>query len=265
MRKKDIVKKHFRSNPEMLDTIKDEINRILENDTQIKDEDIPDFDKFLMRNKTIAQYYEGNEQKNLYVNKSRHWYKRKIILIPIAISIFLLFFVFTAPGNALAENVYKTVVQWFGDSVNIRHADSETSDNYQVSLSECYGSVSDIESTLNIKVVCNNDVSVNGQIEVEHISDSSYVITTNYLLGSHNIRVDQTVYENDFVSDSTIQRGSNAKVVNLTLDDGSQYIGYVENGIGYAIAYIDRMSIEIYADTIDYDTFIGFIRGLKFQ
>jgi hypothetical protein len=70
-----------------------------------------------MRNKTIAQYYENNKQKNLHVNKSKQWYKRKIILIPIAISLFLFFFAFPSPGNALAENIYKTVIQWFGEAL----------------------------------------------------------------------------------------------------------------------------------------------------
>lgn len=265
MRKKDIVKKYFRSNPETLDTIKNEIHRILENDTHIKDEDIPDFDQFLTRNNTIVQYYENNKQNNSYIKKSKHWYKRKIILIPITVSIFLLFFVLTSPGKALAEDIYRTFVQWFGDSVNIQYSDSITPDNYQAPSPEYYDSLDDIESIFNIKAVRSNEVSINGRIEVERITDSYYVITTNYLLDSNVIKVKQTTYGNDFASDSTIQYGNNAKVVDLTLDDGSQYIGYVNNGIGYAIAYIDRMSIEIYADTIDYDTFIGFICGLKFQ
>jgi hypothetical protein len=265
MRKKDAVKKYFRSNPEKLDTIKEEVNQILENDTQIKDEDFPDFDQFLMRNKTIAQYYEDNKQNNSYIKKNKLWYKRKIVLIPIAISIFLLFFVLTSPGNALAENIYKTVVQWFGDSVNIQYSDSITPGNYQATPPEYYDSLDDVESTLNIKAARNNEVSINGRIEVERITGSYYVIKTNYLLDSYDINVKQTTYGNDFATDSTIQYGNNAKIVDLTLDDGSQYIGYVNNGVGYAIAYIDRMSIEIYADTIDYDTFIGFIRGLKFQ
>jgi hypothetical protein len=265
MRKKDIVKKYFRSNPETLDTIKNEINRILENDTHIKDEDIPDFGQFLTRNNTIAQYYESNKQNNLYVKKSKQWYKRKIILIPVAISIFLFFFVLTSLGNALAENIYRTIVQWFGDSVNIQYSDSITPGNYLTTPPEYYDSLDEIESTFNIKAARNNEASINGQIEVERITDSYYVIKTNYLLDSYVINVKQTIYGYDFASDSTIQYGNNAKVVDLTLDDGSQYIGYVNNGIGYAIAYIDRMSIEIYADTIDYDTFTEFIRGLEIQ
>lgn len=248
----------------MLEKIKSELNQISNDYAQIKDEDIPDFYYFLKRNELIAKYYDSNKLTNINIKKHRKWYKRKTVLIPVTAVIVLCFFItFTNPGNALADNVYRTIVQWFDNSVNISYGGNVTDDTYRTPSPQYYDSLNDVESKFNVKVICNDKASINGKIEVDQLTDSSYVIKSVYTLDSQNIKVSQTVYGSEFSTGSTLQYGQNAKVVKITLDDGMQFVGYVDNGVGYAITYVDQSSIEIYSGSIDYDSFTDFINGLK--
>ena len=264
MFKRRKLKKYFLQHPEKLESLREEVQQFSNHmDRIIKDEDIPSFDDFLDRHKNIAPYFDKSQQKHQLKSGSKYkpLYKRFGIVIPTTIALILcVFMVFTPVGKALADSIYKTIVHWFDDSVNIHHGLNDASEENQNSVAEYYSTIEDIQSKLNTSITYNNQAELYEEIEVAK-DDFSTKIKSTYLFNSQQIIVTQAIFEIETEWDSNIQF-NDGKPIDEALDDNTRFIGYVQDGFGYVIAYINNMKIEIYAENIEYDHFISFIRGM---
>lgn len=194
--------------------------------------------------------------------KRKPFYKRLKFAIPIAVIILLgLFMILTPTGHALANNVYTTVVQWFNDSINIHHGTNDTPIATPIVAINYFDSIENVQTEMDMEFAYNLKANQDGKIEV--IKEESITkIITKYIYKSSNITVTQTIFDYNTEWDSNIQFGD-GEAIDITIDNKIRFIGYVQNGSGYAIAYIDNISVDIYSERVDYNNLLSFIKSLK--
>ena len=75
------------------------------------------------------------------------------------------------------------------------------------------------------------------------------------------INLIQTVYYDNTEWDTNITF-DDGQEIDFTTDDDMRYLGYVKGDSGYAVAYKDNISVEVFSETIEYDEMIQFLEGL---
>lgn len=262
------IKKYFLKHPDELNSLKKELHEFSnQKENIIKDEDIPSFDEFLVRKEGISHFFRKDDQSK--ENKSapilKPWYRNYKFIAPITIALMLcVFIVLTPVGHAFTKSIYNTFVQWFGDEVIIHHGPGDTPPEAPIEGTNYYNSFSDIRSILDVDIVYNDNADLAEQIEV--FQDDSLIATIRsiYKVGSQEIIVTQTIYCGETEFSSTIQVGD-GEAIDEVIGECIRFIGSVQDGSGYAVAYIDNVHIQIRAEETDYNTFIGFIRGIQYE
>ena len=267
MFRKRKVKKYFLKHPEKPESLRREVRNISDNMKHIiKDEDIPDFSEFSAYYKDIAPNFDQSNHAGHVKSKQspKPWYKRLALVVPVSIVLILIMFIaFTPVGHAFADSIYKTIVQWFDNGVDIHHGTSDVTSDIQETVTDSFYTIEDVQSELGISVAYTNQAALNNPIEVEK-DDSIIKIQSTYMYDSQQIIVTQTIYANNTEWDSSIQF-DDGQPIDETLNNNLRFIGYVQEDTSYAIAYVDNMTIDIYAEKIDYDDFINFIREMVIE
>jgi hypothetical protein len=261
------IKKYLLNNPRELESLKNEVRGFSKHINKIiEDKDIPSFNDFLEQNEDIAPYFNKfRHTSKVHSNFiTKPWYMRLKLIIPASMATLLcLLMIFMPIGQAFADRLYKTFVQWFDDGVSIHHGISNApSDNQELSI-EYYDNLEDVQSELNIGVAQNKHATLNEQIKLKQ-NDFLIEIKSVYIVSTRQVVVTQTIFEGDTEWSSSIQFNG-AQSFDETLDNNIRFIGYVQDGNGYAIAYIDNMKIEIYSErleNVDYQEFVNFVKGM---
>lgn len=263
LRKEAKVKKYFTDHQETLEGLKVQLLQYSDTHFQLNDERIPDFQEFLARNKTIAEYYNKADVNEKRTSYHRPLYRRFGFVVPVTIVLLAsCLLAFTTPGKALAASVYRTVVQWFDHSVDIQYGPGTTQTEYQNNELQYYDSLDEIRSQLHKQLAENTQSVLWNQIELEQ-HDATTIVTATYKLNSDEFVIIQTNAKGETTWNSGLQFGK-GETLDITVG-GVQYVGYVLNGHGYAIAYIDEMSIQIISDNIDYDRFVAFLKDMVIE
>ncbi len=246
--------------PEIVEALKSQLLLHSDTDYQLNDEDIPDFQEFLARNKTIAEYFSKSGVSEEKTSYHRPWYKKVGIAVPVTIALLACFLAFTTTGKALAESLYKTIIHWFDQSVEIQYGPNAASTEPNNGEIQYCDSFDEVRSLLDMKIAQNDQAVLWDQITIEHHADNSSVIQSTYISDFHELVVTQSSFfgETDWNSNLKYSEG---EVVDVTAD-GMQFVGYVLNNHGYAIAYTEKMSVQIRSDDIDYDHFVNFLEGM---
>lgn len=263
MRKQKKVKKHLIKHPEILAAMKQELDQYSE--FRIEDYDIPSFKDFLSRHELIAQHYQKCENTEAAPNAIKprpRWYKRKGLIAVATALIMLIIFSLTPMGQAFASSLYKTVVEWFDGGVNIQHGQSGSSGAVIEPQIEYSSSIEDISSKHDIFVFYNPELERNDDISVETLEGTSVCIRTDYQVGNHDIALIQTIYSDNTEWNTNISFDDGQSIEYFT-NDNIRFLGYVKENSGYAVAYIDNMSIQVFSEMIEYDEMIRFINGLQ--
>lgn len=265
MRKQKKVKKYLIEHPEILEAMQQEMDQYSEH--RIDDNDIPSFEDFLSRHELIAQHYREYKSTEVEPNIQKakpQWYRRKSLIAVATALIIIIIFSLTPMGQAFASNIYKTVVNWFDGGVNIQHGQSDSSGAVIEPQTEYFSSIEEISSKYDISVIYNRELEKNDDFKVETTDKTLVRISANYLIGDHEISLIQTVYFDNTEWDTNISF-DDGQSIDYTTNDSIRFLGYVEENSGYAIAYQDNMSIEVFSEKIDYNEMISFIKGLSVE
>jgi hypothetical protein len=88
---------------------------------------------------------------------------------------------------------------------------------------------------------------------------SSYLVS-----GQSSIVLTQTI--DDSVTESSASIDFNeGQAIDETTVDGINFIGYVNDHTGYAIAFYDNITLEIRADNITYEQLTEFMRNIRME
>jgi len=187
---------------------------------------------------------------------------KKAFLIPVSIFIIIGVFLITPTGQAFAENVYHTVIHWFDSSVNIHHGKSDEiveTDELNIAY---YKTIQDVRDVTNEKIASNNDNSIADDILVEH-NGAELRLVTNYSTSSNSeITITQAIIEGNTEWNTNIS-SDDGIAIDITLPGGTHFVGYVNDNYCLAVAYQNNMSVQVYSEKSDYDSFTGFIRGIQ--
>ena len=261
-RKQKRVKTYLAEHPEILEGIKIELSEY--SFGQIDDADIPDFQEFLSRKNGMAKYFKtpDSHHNNIPYHFSKTWYRRIGVVIPLAFILLAFFFMaFTTTGKALAEDIYRTIIHWFDDSVNIQYGPDNAPYETPGATARYFDSFSEIEVLLKIETAQNNQAVLYDKIKVEQTKDDVIIIRSNYISGFNEFDVTQTSIHGKTVWNSNLQYPE-GQIIDETVG-GMRFVGYILDHHAYAIAYTEEMSVQIIAEEIDYDSFISFIKCMN--
>ena len=210
MRKQKKVKRHLTKHPEILAAMQQEMDQYSEHG--IDDNAIPSFEDFLSRHELIAQHYREYkitevEPKNQKANPQ--WYRRKGLIAVAAALMIIIIFSLTPTGQAFANSIYKTVVEWFDGGVNIQHGQNDTNGVVIEPQIEYLSSIEEVSSLYDVSVIYNKALERNDDFKVETFEETTVCISTNYSIGDHEISLIQTVYLDNTEWDT-----------NISFDDG---------------------------------------------
>ena len=255
MFKKNKIKKFIKQHPEIFN-VNDEISY-----HSISDAEIPDIEWFNEKNKELL----GRRfSKIAQIEESRkRWYLRKKYIIPVSFILILSIFLgATSVGRAMTENVYNTVVQFFTGEVIVKHGDSDAPTDEIVADKTVFRSIEEVKNKYSISVA-SSAVGTLDTIEAKK-TDFQMILHITYAISNNStIIITQTVSDTETEASVSIDVNE-GQAVNVKTLDGIDVIGYVNNGIGYAIAFKDNITLDIYSDNIDFDQFTGFIRNMQF-
>jgi len=221
----------------------------------ITDSEIPD----------IQWFYENNSDIIKSTQKEKRGHRlSKIALFPAsAILVFAILLAVTPAGRAMAGELYKTVISWVSGEVSIWHGTSETPPD-EINIDKgVYQSIEEVESEYGINVAMSNNGTLD-KIEVEK-TDFQIILDSTYSFSDDStILITQTIEDTDTESSVSISFDDGQPVKEKTLDE-VDVIGYVKDGIGYAVAFEGNSKIEVYTETVTYKQFTDFIRYLKIK
>ncbi len=257
MSKEKKLQKLFKDHPE----IRDKVFEGLDCYTSIKKENIPDFNEIY--GDIIKNHLEDNKGDEIEIRqKKKSIFLKKAFLIPVSICIVISIFFITPAGQAFAESVYLTVVQWFDSGVNIHHGNSTEIADIEEPDMTYYKSIEDVRVATNEKIAWNNDHKIIDDISVEY-KGAQLRIVTDYLTSSNSkITINQTIIEGATEWDTNIN-SIDGEAIDITLADGIHFVGYVDSKYCFAIAYYDNTSVQIFSEESDYDSFVAFIKGIQ--
>jgi len=265
MDKQKELKKHLIEHPDVLETMQKELNQYSEH--MIDDNAIPSFEDFLARHELIAQHYR--EYKNTEVESIVHeakpqWYRRNGFIAVASALMIIIIFSLTPMGQALASSLYKTFVNWFDGGVNIQHGQSDSSGTIVEPRTEYFSSIEEISSKYGVSVIYNPELERDGDFKIEILDEITTCISADYLIEDHAISLIQTVYFDNTEWDTNISFDDGQSIDYVT-DEDIRFLGYVKENSGYAVAYKDNMSIQVFSEMIDYNEMINFIKGLRIE
>lgn len=256
MLKRNKIMKFIKQHPEIF-KVNDESNY-----HSILDSEIPDIEWFNEKNKELlGRRFSKTAQKK---EPRKRWCLRKKFIIPVSVILILGIFLSATPvGRAMAESAYNTVVQFFTGEVIVKHGNSDSPTDEIVSEKTVFRSIEEVKSKYNISVA-SSAVGTLKTIEAEK-TDFQMILHITYAISNNStIIITQTISDTETESSVSID-ANEGKAVNVKTIDGIDVIGYVNNGIGYAVAFKDNITLDIYSDNIDYDQFTGFIRNIQFK
>jgi len=268
MRKHNRIKKYLSSKPETLNAVKHDLFEYAAH--IIPDEDIPEFEQFVSRSSAVKTIFEESNSGPARLAKEP-WYKKKALLVTAAaVFIVTLFMGFTPIGHAVAETVFKTVVQWFDSGAVISHeakgADAPPLvipvDDAETTI-ERYDSFDELRSKLGYKMVRLSNMSGKPQIEVTFFEDI-IEISSAYVNDAYEVYVTQTIYPSGVEGSTGITLGD-AEPVDVVLPDNTRFIGHAHDGFGSVTAYKDDMQISLYAVNTNYESFVTLLEGIVIE
>ena len=253
MRNLKKIQKNLKDNPEILD----QVLTGLDSFASIKKEDIPSFDEVY-----------GDIIKDPYINKQKSNQKikpfslKKVILIPVGICIVLTVFFITPAGKAFAENISRTVVQWFDSGVSIQYGKGDLNDESDQPISTNYDSIQSVRDATKQQVAWNKDNRIQGKISATQYGAELQIVTKYLSQENSEITITQTIItEGESGWGATIS-SDGGTAVDVVMPDGSHFIGYVNDDYCTAINYQSNASIEVFSEDSEYDSFIKFIKGI---
>lgn len=245
------INEYFAQNPEKLNQMLEGLDRY----SSIKKEDIPDFDEIY--GSVIKEYKEkasNREKKPLFL--------RKALYIPVGACLVIGIFLVTPTGQAFAQNIFHTIVKWFDTGVNIHHGISENAtDNEQMNVAY-YENVESVREAIKKEIAWNSKENILNDIEVKTDISETRIVTTYVTSVNSSVIITQTIFEGVTEWDTNIS-SLNATPVDITMPNGSHFIGYMSDGYCYVINYYNNMSIEVFSEDSDPDTFIEFIKDIR--
>lgn len=257
MRYEKKIRKYFEDHPEIRDKVLEGIDEY----TSIKNENIPSFDE--LYGDTIRKYKKKPTRIKLKQNK-KPLFVRKALLIPISLCLAIGVFVLTPVGQALAKNIYQTIIQWFDSGVNIHHGTSNVPPESTESTVKYFKTINDTKTAIDEKIAWNIDNNIIDTISVSYTGIEIRIVT-NYATSSNSeITITQTILDDDTEWDANIS-SDNGMAIDLLLDDETHFVGYVNNNYCFAIAYRENTSVEVFAENTEYDSFVSFLEGIRFD
>ena len=241
-----VVKEFFEDHPEVLDEVLKGIDEYI----AIKKGDIPSFDEVC--GDITKEYRTKNKKK-------RSIFLKKSFLIPVSICLVIGIFFVTPVGQACAESVYHTVIQWFDSGVNIYHG--EESAQTEELDTEYYQTIADVRAVVSEQIAWNSNNSILDNIELEDKGTETQIVTNYSISSDSEITITQTIIEGNTEWDTDIT-SNGGEAIDVTLDDGTQFVGYSSGNYCYAVAYLDNTSIEVFSENSDYDSFVAFLEGI---
>jgi len=250
-------KKYFADHPEVLDKVLAGLDKY----TSIEKEDIPTFDE--VYGDVIKVYQKDNKNKEIKVEqKKRPLFLKKAFYVPVGICLVLGIFIATPTGQAFAKNIYHTVIQWTDSGVNIYHGENDEPVETDALSTNYYKTVEDVRSAANEKIAWNIDNSILGDITLEYNGSEQRIITKySAATTGSEIIITQTICDGDTEWGVSIP-SNDGKPIDVTLNDEIHFVGYAGSDC-YAVAYQDNMSIEVFSENLDYDSFVAFIKGIR--
>jgi hypothetical protein len=260
MRDKKKIQKYFEGHTETLGKVFDGIDQY----TSIKKEDTPSLDH--IGGNLIEEYLGKKHDEELTLNSQRRspFILRKAFLIPVVICIVIGIFFATAPGQAFCESIFHTVTQWFDSSVNIHHGDEDSPIEAVEPDTTYYDTIEDVRTAISEKIVYNIENSITQDVLVQNNGSELRVVSTYSTASNSEITVTQTIFEDNTQWDTNIT-SNDGKAIDITLANGTRFVGYVSDNYNYAVAYQGNIYVEIYSENSDYDTFVAFIEKIQIE
>jgi len=238
---------YIKSHPEILE---------VDNETmsyQIDEDKKPDID-WLFQRPEIKEIYKPSKTKS-------PWYSSKKFVIAITvILLFAIFMIATPAGSTVADAVYKTIIQSDSGEISVQHGQSSSGSKLDTMSTE-YNSIEELRSVYPGKIAH----STKGTLVKLEFSEPDFatVIDSTYSVQDNNtIFLTQTISsvrtEWSGVADSFTGNSFRHK-----LKDGTEVVGYITQQTAYATANKDYMLIELHADDISYETFMGFLDSIE--
>lgn len=255
------IQKSLKENPEILDKVLNGLDRF----ASIKKEDIPNFDE--VYGDIIKEHLESVENREITKQKTKSIFFKKAFYVPVSICIVLGIFISTPTGHAFAKNIYQTIVQWFDSEVNISHGKSDLIVETDGSNSTYYKSIQDVRDATNEKIAWNTENSIKDDILVKKHGDELRIVT-KYSIQKYStqkyseITITQIIIEEETEWNTNISSNGGTEI-DMTMPNGTHFIGYANDNYCYAINYQNNACIEVFSEDSDYDTFIAFIKGIK--
>lgn len=254
MAKKKRMKEYIKQHPEIF-----EVNENIAA-SFISDEDIPDIRWFYQQNQTILEEAGGKKP----AKSKKRWYLSKKVLIPVsAVLVLAVFFSATPIGRAMAETIYRTVMQCFNGEVSIKHGSGDINMQTETANKLTYYTVEEVRSIYHVKVAFSEAETLQ-KIEVEAMDYSTILFSTYTTKEKHTISIMQMAAENDAEWSSTIILNE-GRPVKEKLSDGTEAIGFVGDDSAYAIAYKDNTSMKFSSDDASFEEFTRFIRSIEIK
>ncbi|MHB1314210.1 MAG: hypothetical protein ACYCX2_01845 [Christensenellales bacterium] len=251
MREKKI-KQYIKEHPELLSADDDTA-------TFIPDGEIPDIQWFLEENRGLLGEKETRTKK-------KPWYQSKWFLVPTAtVLVFGIFCATTPIGNATADIIYDTLVEWFTGKVTIRSQSGriqpgqEDPDTVQETSFRTLG---EVRAEFKVKIA-ENEAAAPEKIIVQADDAFIRIISTHTTPGGAIVLNQLIMYVNS--GGTSIVDINHGQPLKEALPDGTEITGYVDAGSAYAVGHLEDMTIEISSESITYDEFVNFIKGIRIK
>lgn len=250
------IQKNLKGNPD----IYDKVLYGLDSYASIKKEEIPSFDE--VYGDILNNHIESVNKSNVKPQKHTSFFIKKAFYVPACICIVLAVFFFTPTGKAFAEDICRTVVQWFDSGVNVQHGKGEVMTETDEPGSILFASIQDVRSETNQKIAWNKDNKLEDKFSLTYYGAELKIISNYLTQKDEEITITQSILtEGDAEWGATIS-SDGGTAVDIAMPDGSHFIGYANDNYCYAINYQNNTSIEVFSEDTDYDSFIKFIKGI---
>ena len=249
------IQKNIKGNPDIFD----KVLYGLDSYASIKKEEIPSFDEVYG---DILNNHIESVNKNEKSQKHTSFFLKKAFYVPACICIVLAVFFFTPAGKAFAEDIYRTVVQWFDSGVNVQHGKGEVMAETDEPGSILFVSIQDVRSETNQKIAWNKDNNLKDRISLTYYGAELKIISNYLTQKDEEITITQCIMTEGETEWAATISSDGGTAVDIAMPDGSHFIGYANGNYCYAINYQNNRSIEVSSEESDYDSFIEFIKGI---
>ena len=252
------IQKSLIDNPDILDKVMDGLDSF----ASLKKERIPHFDE--VYGDLIKEHLRSSHTSEEPTRKQTPLFLKKAFYVPVSICLMLGVFFFTPIGKA-AENIYRTVVQWFDSGVKIHYGKGEVIEDTEQLNSVYYESIQDVREATKEKIAWNKDNSIIGNIVLIRNGAELQIVTKYSTQQNIEIMVTQSIVTKGETEWNTTINSEGGTPIDIIMPDGSQYIGFAKDNYCCAVNFQNNTCIEVLSDNSDYDSFINFIKGIQVE